>query len=223
MNPRLTPLLALPIALASCSTGEMPSYYSTYEDLSGAYAKPTAKFSKVEVACAVLSDQGLQKLPAVTLSRGRSGGTRVMKELIYPTSYEYPEIPSGDEFGADSTLNSYPITPANPTSFDVTNVGWTLDLRARPQGSFIMIEGTLTRKKAGPQLRAAGIPFQPIAVLASDALGRKVPVILTENRAEQPTIITTDYPVRIAATPGGEYTLSLGSGQTATFTVNVPR
>lgn len=54
--------------------------------------------------------------------------TESVDEHIYPTEYDPPETPQ--KIPKDIPLDQIPITPANPTAFDVRNVGTTVETEA---------------------------------------------------------------------------------------------
>ncbi len=77
--------------------------------------------------------------PSVVVRDGQQASIRIVRELLYPTEYEPPELPNsvgsddvfvdfdtGDLFGGGTPLT--PITPATPTSFDKREVGVLLDV-----------------------------------------------------------------------------------------------
>jgi len=197
MKTKSIPLLLIPvIALASCQTTQTASIGTDHEELASAYAAPEVRFSKVRVTCKIVSEDTTKALPPIVIRRGHSKSSSVSTEGIYPTDFEFPKVVKVGE------QNAFPVTPANPTAFDVDNFGWKMDLRADARESFIMLRGTLTEHRMGDKIRSGGVPFQPITTKASDALGRDVEVILTDNRAERPTKVTEEFPIFIASQPG---------------------
>ena len=77
--------------------------------------------------------------PSTVTRSGQQSTIEVMREFIYPTEYEPPELPNsvgssstfidldtGEIFGASTPL--IPITPATPTSFEMEKVGVILDV-----------------------------------------------------------------------------------------------
>lgn len=77
--------------------------------------------------------------PATATRSGQQSTIEVIREFIYPTEYEPPELPNtiggggglidldtGEIF--EEEVPQTPITPANPTSFETRNVGVTLDV-----------------------------------------------------------------------------------------------
>jgi general secretion pathway protein D len=78
----------------------------------------------------------LMTAPSVITRSGQSASVRVVREFIYPTEYEPPEIPnsfgvSTDEIGepiSGGTGGAIPIVPAFPTEFKMREVGVMLDV-----------------------------------------------------------------------------------------------
>jgi general secretion pathway protein D len=73
-----------------------------------------------------------------TISRsGERSKIEIIREFIYPTEYEPPELPQsiGSSFsggggigGIGSGVQSFPVTPAHPTAFETRNIGITLEV-----------------------------------------------------------------------------------------------
>lgn len=76
--------------------------------------------------------------PSVVTRSGQAASVRVVREFIYPTEYEPPEIPNSVggggfiDFGGGDVLQeevgNVPITPAMPTTFEMQEVGVILDV-----------------------------------------------------------------------------------------------
>ncbi len=66
--------------------------------------------------------------PSVVTRSGQASSIAVVREFIYPTEYEPPELPNstGGEFGEGG--GSTPITPATPSAFATENVGITMEV-----------------------------------------------------------------------------------------------
>ena len=60
--------------------------------------------------------------PSVVTRSGQASSIQIIREFIYPTEYEPPEVPDTVEGGAGI------VTPATPTSFDKRDVGITLEV-----------------------------------------------------------------------------------------------
>jgi len=137
----------------------------------------------------------LMSAPSVVARSGQLAKLEVIREFIYPTEYDPPEIP--DQFGAvggqqgglggASQVSSFPVTPANPTAFETRNVGvtltatptigpdgFTIDLRLEPE--VVEFEGFINY---GSPIYTGGV-----------SNGQPVQILLTDNRIEMPVFAT---------------------------------
>jgi general secretion pathway protein D len=142
----------------------------------------------------------LLSAPQVTTRSGQRAKVEVIREFIYPTEFEPPEIPQ--DFGSANlgggvlfpgqqpaaSISSFPVTPTTPTAFETRNTGVTLEVEPTVGPDGYTIDLTLA-----PEV----IEFEgfinygsPIQTGATDALGNPTTVILTENRIEQPVFST---------------------------------
>jgi general secretion pathway protein D len=154
--------------------------------------------------------------PSVLARSGEKATIEVIREFIYPTEYEPPELPNsvgsnGDGGGSllpggGTQAQSFPVTPATPTAFETRNTGVTLE-----------IEPTIGENNYTIDLRFAPeiVEFEgfinygsPIQSPASDALGNPIQVTITENRIEMPVFATRR--VTTAMTIYDGYTVSVG-------------
>jgi general secretion pathway protein D len=164
----------------------------------------------------------LMTAPSVTARSGQKATIEIIREFIYPTEYDPPEIPqsfgnNNQGGGGGGILDpitgnpvpqpaSFPVTPATPTSFETRNTGVTLeieptigendfviDLRFVPE--IVEFEGFINY----------GSPIQTNAV---DALGNAVPLVITENRIEMP--VFSSRRVNTALTIYDGYTVAVG-------------
>ena len=71
----------------------------------------------------------LMAQPSVTTRSGQAASIQIIREFIYPTEYEPPELPntvsSVDTGGGGGT---FPVTPATPTAFEKKDTGITLEV-----------------------------------------------------------------------------------------------
>ena len=74
--------------------------------------------------------------PSTVTRSGQTSTVTIIREFIYPTEYEPPELPNSvgavDDFGGAVGLpgaaNSFPVTPAHPTAFEKKDVGIILEV-----------------------------------------------------------------------------------------------
>ena len=150
--------------------------------------------------------------PSVTARSGQKATIEVIREFIYPTEYEPPEIPQtvGSTGGTSggiggSSTSSVPVTPATPTAFETRNTGVTLeieptigendfmiDLRFVPE--IVEFEGFINYGSPIQTPAQAGFIQNTL-----DALGNVIGIVevpgspasvLTENRIEMPVFST---------------------------------
>ncbi len=159
----------------------------------------------------------LMTAPSVTAKSGQKATIEIIREFIYPTEYEPPELPNstgstvsggllgGGGFGGGGG-SSFPVTPATPTAFDTRNTGVTLE-----------IEPTIAENDFVVELRFVPeiVEFEgfinygsPIQSPSTDALGNPVTSVITENRIEMP--VFSARRVNTALTIYDGYTVAVG-------------
>jgi len=131
--------------------------------------------------------------PQVTTRSGQRAKVEVIREFIYPTEFEPPEIPQdfggggGSLFGGGGQGNSsggFPVTPTTPTAFDTKNTGVTLEVEPTLGADGYTIDLVLSPEVV--EFEGFVNYGSPIQTSAVDALGNPTTIILTENRIEQP-------------------------------------
>ncbi len=80
----------------------------------------------------------LMAQPSVTTRSGQAASIQIIREFIYPTEYEPPELPNTVESVATIDLGTgvvtgggggvFPVTPATPTAFEKKDTGITLEV-----------------------------------------------------------------------------------------------
>ncbi len=97
--------------------------------IAGVFTDP--QFQVVIRALAQKKGVDLMSAPSVMARSGQRAKIEVIREFIYPTEYDPPEIPNqigsttGIGGGSGGTI---PVTPANPTAFETRNTGVTLEV-----------------------------------------------------------------------------------------------
>lgn len=160
----------------------------------------------------------LMTAPSVLARSGQKATIEIIREFIYPTEYEPPELPNeiGSSFGQGGgggvgvplggQVSSFPVTPATPTAFTTRNTGvtleieptigdndFTIDLRFVPE--IVEFEGFVNYGS-------------PIQSPATNALGVPTTVTITENRIEMP--VFSSRRVTTALTIYDGYTVAVG-------------
>jgi general secretion pathway protein D len=157
----------------------------------------------------------LMTAPSVTARSGQKATIEIIREFIYPTEYEPPELPNsvGQTNGTTglggiggSGGGSFPVTPATPTAFDTRNTGVTLEIEPTIGENDFVIDLRFV-----PEI----VEFEgfinygsPIQSPGTDALGNPVVSIITENRIEMP--VFSSRRVNTALTIYDGYTVAVG-------------
>jgi general secretion pathway protein D len=159
----------------------------------------------------------LMTAPSITARSGEKALIEIIREFIYPTEYEPPELPNsiGSSFtGGGGGLggltgggaSSFPVTPATPTSFETRNTGITLEIEPTIGGNDFVID-----LRFAPEI----VEFEgfvnygsPIQSPATDFLGNPTTVTITENRIEMPVFSTRRVTTALTIYDG--YTVAVG-------------
>ena len=157
--------------------------------------------------------------PSVLAPSGGEASINVIREFIYPSEYEPPELPqnvgsqnTGNNgvgipgLGGGANISTFPVTPATPTAFETRNTGvsllvkptigasnYTIDLNFIPE--ITEFEGFINY---GSPIQSAG----------TNALGNPVSVTITENRIEMPVFSTRRVETTMNIYDG--YTVAVG-------------
>ena len=134
--------------------------------------------------------------PSVLARSGETATIEIIREFIYPTEYEPPELPNsvgttslggiGGGLGGvgGGTTSSFPVTPATPTAFETRNTGVTLEIQPTIGANDFVID-----LRFAPEI----VEFEgfinygsPITSPGTDFLGNPTSTIITENRIEMP-------------------------------------
>lgn len=157
----------------------------------------------------------LMTAPSITARSGEKALIEIIREFIYPTEYEPPELPNsiggGNNGGGGGGIGGgnagiFPVTPATPTSFETRNTGVTLEIEPTIGGNDFVID-----LRFAPDI----VEFEgfvnygsPIQSPATDFLGNPTTVTITENRIEMP--VFSSRRVTTALTIYDGYTVAVG-------------
>lgn len=155
----------------------------------------------------------LMTAPSVTAKSGQKATIEIVREFIYPTEYEPPELPNSvgqssglSLTGAGSTGGSFPVTPATPTAFETRNTGVTLEIEPTIGENDFVIDLRFV-----PEI----VEFEgfinygsPIQSNGTDVLGNSIVTVITENRIEMP--VFSARRVNTALTIYDGYTVAVG-------------
>lgn len=155
----------------------------------------------------------LMTAPSVTARSGQKATIEVIREFIYPTEYEPPELPTtvGSSTTSDSLLtgsssSSFPVTPATPTAFETKNTGVTLEIEPTiGENDFVIDLRFLPEIVEFEGFINYGSPIQ---TPSTDALGNAITTVITENRIEMP--VFSKRSVNTSLTIYDGYTVAVG-------------
>ena len=150
----------------------------------------------------------LLSAPSVMARSGQRAKIEVIREFIYPTEYDPPEIPNqvGGGIGGGA-VEVFPVTPATPTAFETRNTGVTLEVDPVLGADELTIDLNLA-----PEV----VEFDgfinygsPISTSAPNIItGAPEQVIITENRIEMPIFNTRKVTTQVTIWDG--QTVALG-------------
>lgn len=156
----------------------------------------------------------LMTAPSVTARSGQKATIEIIREFIYPTEYEPPELPNsvGANGGGTNPVTGaqtggiFPVTPATPTAFETRNTGVTLEIEPTIGDNDFVIDLRFV-----PEI----VEFEgfinygsPIQSPSTDALGNPTSVTITENRIEMP--VFSSRRVNTSLTIYDGYTVAVG-------------
>jgi len=156
----------------------------------------------------------LMTAPSVTAKSGQKATIEIIREFIYPTEYEPPELPNtvGSSFvdtgglGLGSSASTFPVTPATPTAFETRNTGVTLEIEPTIADNDLVIDLRFV-----PEI----VEFEgfinygsPIQSTGTNSDGDVVPVTITENRIEMPVFSSRRVNTQLTIYDG--YTVAVG-------------
>ena len=135
--------------------------------------------------------------PSIVSRSGERATIEIIREFIYPTEYEPPELPQsvgvggglgGDGDGGNQGANIFPVTPATSTAFETRNTGVTLEVEPILGEDGYTID--LTFKPEIVEFEGFINYGSPIQSPGTDALGNPITITITENRIEMPVFST---------------------------------
>lgn len=153
--------------------------------------------------------------PSVVALPGQAATIEIIREFIYPTEYEPPQLPNqvgGGIGGGQGGLvgggggAGFPVTPATPSAFDTKNTGVTLEVEANIDANDSIIE--LRFKPTIVEFEGFINYGSPITAPATDALGNPVQIVITENRIEMPVFSIRSVSTGLTIYDG--YTVAVG-------------
>ena len=166
--------------------------------VSGVFTDP--QFQVVLRALSQKKGVDLATSPKVVVRSGERASVMMVREFIYPTEFDPPEIPQ--EFGligddddpfqiAGDAGPTFPVTPTTPTAFETRNVGTTFEVEP-----VISQDGTSVELNMAPSV----VEFEGFINYGSpitSAIG-DTQIVLTENKILQPIFRVTQLNTTIS-------------------------
>ncbi len=201
------------IAEAAGTTGSVSSMAPAVFGIAGVFTDP--QFQVMIRALNQRKGVDLLSAPSVMARSGQRAKIEVIREFIYPTEYDPPEIPN--QFGGTANIGGgiggaalagggFPVTPATPTAFETRNTGVTLEVDPVLGAD----EFTIDLNLAPEVVEFDGfINYgSPIQTTSINALGLIEPLVITENRIEMPIFNTRKVTTQVTIWDG--QTVALG-------------
>ena len=152
----------------------------------------------------------LMTAPSITARSGQKATIEVIREFIYPTEYDPPQLPQasnngGGVFGGGGGGVGI-ATPATPTAFETKNTGVTLEIEPTiGENDFVIDLRFLPEIVEFEGFINYGSPIQSPS---TDILGNSVNAVITENRIEMP--VFSKRSVNTSLTIYDGYTVAVG-------------
>ncbi len=160
----------------------------------------------------------LLSAPSILTRSGSQAQVEVIRELIYPTEYDPPELPQ--DFGEpvvaaaapilpdapEAQTPSFPVTPATPTAFQTRNTGVTLKVTPQVGPDGYTIEMDLVPEVV--EFEGFVNYGSPITTTGTDILGNPQRIVLTANRIEMPVFATRRVTTNVTVYDGS--TVAIG-------------
>ncbi|MCX6865787.1 MAG: type II and III secretion system protein [Verrucomicrobia bacterium] len=141
--------------------------------------------------------------PSTVTRSGQSSKIEIIREFIYPTEYEPPQIPQSVGL---RTGGGFPITPSSPTAFETKNVGITLEVLPVADANKRFVDITLN-----PSLSDFDgfVNYgSPINSIVTSPLGGSRTEELTQNTILMPIFSVQRLSTQLSVTDGS--TIALG-------------
>ncbi len=138
----------------------------------------------------------LMSAPSVTTKSGVRAKVEVIREFLYPTEFNPPQIPQNFGTarttsllsGSSSSGGSFPVTPTTPTAFQMKPIGVTMEVDPTVGSDAYTID--LTMSPEVNEFEGFVNYGSPIQTSSTDALGNPTTIVLTENKIPQPVFST---------------------------------
>jgi len=119
--------------------------------------------------------------PSIITRSGQAASVLMIREFIYPTAYDKPQLPNQVNVGNGQTP---PVTPANPAAFQTREVGVSLEVLPVADADKRFIDVTINPSMT--DFEGFVNYGSPITSTVQDALGNTSQVVLTQNTILMP-------------------------------------
>ncbi len=136
--------------------------------------------------------------PSTVTRSGQSSSIAIVREFIYPTEYEPPELPNSVGTGDGG---SFPVTPATPTAFETRDVGITLEVLPVADAAKQYI--TVTLNPEFSDFDGFVNYGSPINSTVTGLLGQQETVEITENAILMPIFSKQSVSTTVDVADGG--------------------
>ncbi|MCX6875739.1 MAG: type II and III secretion system protein [Verrucomicrobia bacterium] len=154
----------------------------------------------------------LMTAPSVTAKHGQKATIEIVREFIYATEYEPPQLPQQNNnnnfggFGGGGGGGGGAVTPATPSAWETRPTGVTLEIEPNIAENDYVIDLRFV-----PEI----VEFEgfinygsPIKSPSTDLFGNPTTVVLTDNRIEMPVFSTRRVSTSLSIYDG--YTVAVG-------------
>ncbi len=156
----------------------------------------------------------LMSAPSVTAKSGQRATVEVIREFLYPTEFDPPEIPQqfggniggGFAGGLGQSAAGFPVTPTTPTTFEMRPIGVRLEVDPVLGGDGYTIDLNLAPEVT--EFEGFINYGSPIKTGTTDALGNPREIVLTDNIINQP--VFSSRKVNTSVTIWDGQTVALG-------------
>ncbi|MDF1657527.1 MAG: hypothetical protein P1U58_07935 [Verrucomicrobiales bacterium] len=121
----------------------------------------------------------LLSAPSVMAVSGQRASIEVGERLTFPTAYDPPAFGPG----LSTQEGTFPVSPSAPTVFEHQQLGIKMELTATLRSDGLIEVRTDTRIKEPSGFLNYG---NPVVMVERRALGKPVPVVITENQIQAP-------------------------------------
>ncbi|MEZ0386295.1 MAG: M56 family metallopeptidase [Verrucomicrobium sp.] len=154
----------------------------------------------------IRSDNGVQNLtaaPSVTTRSGQRTHVEMVREFIYPTEFDPPQVlqpPQGGDGKVNPALANLPVMPTTPTAFEMRPVG--LHMEYDPT---VLPDNTHRIELYWQITEFLGFMNYgtPIKTTATDRDGKVQELIISENKVQQPVFETMKLTTSFDVPDGG--------------------